>query len=391
MRLEEYINQLLFQYDCVIVPKFGAFITYPVPSSINKEDSIINPPYKDIKFSATITNDDGVLTQAYVLNENISLERATSFLEDDVKQWKLLLNAGEKIVLQKIGILYKDDKGELVFKSHTTENFLAYGLSSLKPNVILPQNLEVIVKEQKRNWSALLAVASIIPIVVGGYFYFNTPQPVQKFVDHQWSGIVLPAIREAAPNLLNAENTPVTNEVETIHNLPTTINNPAEFIKQQNPVDTIKENIVSKYEVTVVEEKQINDSEKEVKAIIKNTKGEAATPIVQTKAEEPKTKVVKEEKKEDKKEEKKESSLKIDANPKKYQIIAASLRREEDAARMLQSLEKDGFKNAKVVYSKGYYYYVTYDGFNDKEAATKYLNNLHKNHPDAWIREEKAK
>lgn len=387
MRLEEYINQLLFQYDCVIVPNFGAFVTYPAPSSINQENNFINPPYKVIKFSSTITKDDGVLVKAYALNEKINLEQATLFLEDDIKQWKLILDKGEKIILPKLGILYKDNEDEFIFESQTTENFLAYGLPSLNPNLILPQNLEVVVKEQKRNWSTFLAAASIIPIIVGGYFYFNTPQPVQNFVDHQWSGIVLPAIREAAPNLLNSDQEEAVIAVENIHNLPKTINNPVEFVKQQVPLDTIKENVISKYEVTVVEEKQINEGEKEVKAIIKNTKGEVTTPIVQTKVEESKPKVVKEEKKE----EKKESVLKIDANPKKYQIIAASLRREEDAARMLQSLEKDGFKNAKVVYAKGYYYYVTYDGFNDKEAATKYLNNLHKNRPDAWIREERAK
>ena len=179
--------------------------------------------------------------------------------------------------------------------------------------------------ENKRNWTSVLAIASIIPIFVGGYFYFNTPQPVQNFVDHQWSGIVLPVIKDAAP-------TTETKETSSIHNLPTTIADPMQFVVQEKeqvePTDSIEDKVISKYEVTVVEEKQLSKDEKEVKAIIKNTKVETKE-TVPAKKEEVKTIASKEAK-----DLKKDETIKIDANPKKYQIIAASLRRPEDATRI---------------------------------------------------------
>ena len=379
MRLEKNIYQLLFQYDCVIVPNFGAFITYPSPSTINKEDNIINPPFKKVNFSTNITTDDGILKKSYAKNEKVDLETASFLLTNDISQWNSILSEGKSIVLDKIGILSQNNHGDLIFDAKTTVNFLAFGSKPIQPNFVLPQTNQKIV-ENKRNWTSVLAIASIIPIFVGGYFYFNTPQPVQNFVDHQWSGIVLPVIKDAAP-------TTETKETSSIHNLPTTIADPMQFVVQEKeqvePTDSIEDKVISKYEVTVVEEKQLSKDEKEVKAIIKNTKVETKE-TVPAKKEEVKTIASKEAK-----DLKKDETIKIDANPKKYQIIAASLRRPEDATRMLNSLEKDGYKKSSIVYSKGYHYFVAYESFNDKAQATKYLNELHKKHPDAWIREHK--
>ena len=382
MRLEKNICQLLFQYDCVIVPNFGAFITYPSPSIINKEENIINPPFKKVNFSTNITTDDGILKKSYAKNEKVDLETAGLLLDRDITQWNSILSKQQPIFLEKIGILRKNENHELEFEAHTSINFLAFGSKPIQPNFVLPQTNQKIVKS-KRKWTSVLAIASIIPIIVGGYFYFNTPQPIQNFVDHQWSGIVLPVIKDAAPTTETKENS-------SIHNLPTTIADPMQFVAQEKeqvePTDSIEDKVISKYEVTVLEEKQLSKDEKEVKAIIKNTKVESkeikdSSPA---KKEEVKTIASKETK-----DIKKDETIKIDVNPKKYQIIAASLRRPEDATRMLNSLEKDGYKKSSIVYSKGYHYFVTYESFNDKAQATKYLNELHKKHPDAWIREHK--
>ena len=404
MRLENYINQLMFQNDCVIVPKFGAFISHPTSATINQEDHTITPPHKAVSFNSSLTTSDGVLENKYALEEKVTIENASLQIEEDVKNWTSRLNNGESIVLDNIGTLKNNADGVLNFKPHTTENFLsdAFGLRSIKPNLIL-NNPEVAAElsSSKRNWSSFLAVASIIPIIVGGYFYFNTPQPVQKFVDHQWSGIVLPAIQEAAPNLLNSAS-PIEkiNKLEdVIHNLPTTISNPLEFVQAGTSVslpaetDSTGQNVLSRFEITVVEEKQLNEDEKEVKAIIRNSKVDANS--LNSKSTNSSTKEnVKNSKTEDNSnvaskanDKNAEDVIRIESNPKKYQVIAASLRRADDAARMLRFLESEGYKNASIVYVKGRFYYVTFDSFDNMDQASKYLNNLHKQRPDAWIRE----
>ncbi|QTV06518.1 HU domain-containing protein [Faecalibacter bovis] len=404
MRLENYINQLMFQHDCVIVPKFGAFVSHPTSATIIQEEQTIIPPHNAVSFNSSLTTSDGLLEKKYALEENISIENASSQIEEDVNDWNYRLNNGETIVLENIGTLNNDADGVLNFKPHTTENFLAdaYGLRSIKPNLIL-NNPEVaaVLPSSKRNWSSFLAVASIIPIIVGGYFYFNTPQPVQKFVDHQWSGIVLPAIQEAAPNLLNSASKieKIDQLEDVIHNLPTTISNPLEYVQAGTSVslpaetDSTGQNVLSRFEITVVEEKQLNEDEKEVKAIIRNSKVDANS--LNSKSSNSTTKdVAKTTKTEDNNntavkgnDKKSEDIIRIESNPKKFQVIAASLRRADDAARMLRFLESEGYKNANIVYVKGRFYYVTFDSFDNMEQASKYLNNLHKQRPDAWIRE----
>jgi len=379
MRLEKYIYQLLFQHDCIIVPNLGAFISHPSSASINPEEHILYPPYKSIKFNSSIHQNDGLLEKTYVAKEHINIDEARVMMEADIAEWKDRLAKGEAIFIDKIGALKKGD--DIFFEPNTNQNLFAekYGFKPLKPNLIIAQTTEIPVEENKRNWSSLLAAASIIPIIVGGYFYFNTPQNVQKFVDHQWSGIVLPVIKDAAPNLLDGDSAIATPIVENVHPLPTTISDPLEYIKAGATIslpaeeyqDSLGNDVVSKYEITVVEEKKINDKEKEVKAIIKNS-----TPEEKPKVETPAVK-----------ETKTEEIVKIDAKPKKYQIIASSLRRPEDAARMLKDLQTQGYKNASVVYVKGRYYYVNFDSFESLEKATKYLNELHSKRPDAWMRE----
>lgn len=379
MRLEKYIYQLLFQHDCIVVPKLGAFISHPSSASINPEEHILYPPYKSIKFNSSIQQNDGLLENTYVTKEAISLDKAKILIEEDVIEWKNRLEKGESIYIDKIGALKKVD--DIIFEPNTNQNLFAekYGFKPLKPNLIIAQTTEIPVEENKRNWSSLLAVASIIPIIVGGYFYFNTPQNVQKFVDHQWSGIVLPVIKDAAPSLLNSDSVTEEPKEENVHPLPTTIKDPLEYIKAGATIslpaeefqDSLGNDIVSKYEITVVEEKKINEKEKEVKAIIKNS-----TPDPKPKEETPEVK-----------DKKVEEIVKIDTKPKKYQVIASSLRRPEDAARMLKDLQNQGYKNASVVYVKGRYYYVNFDSFESLEKATKFMNELHAKRPDAWMRE----
>ena len=399
MRLEQYINQLLFQHDCVIVPKFGAFISHPTSASINPEDHSITPPHHTISFNSSLTTSDGKLEQIYAQAESVNTIVASSLLEEDVNDWRTRLQNGESIVIDMVGLLKQNAEGKVNFEPHTTDNFLpdAFGLKTIKPNLILNTAVEEEV-EQKRNWSSVLAVASIIPILVGGYFYFNTPQNVQKFVDHQWSGIVLPAIQEAAPNLLNS-STPIEKldqKEDIIHNLPTTIANPLEYVKAgtsislpaQDKTDSAGNNVLSRYEITVVEEKQLSEDEKEVKAIIRNSTVDAKSL---NKKETAKAKTeTKEKATEDsstKNDKKSEDVIRIESNPKKFQVIASSLRRADDAARMLRFLEGEGYKNSSIVYVKGRFYYVTFDSFDTMEQASKYLNKLHAQRPDAWIRE----
>ena len=51
MYLGEFISDLLYRHDCVVVPNFGAFIAQKTTAKINYERNEFYPPKKNITFN----------------------------------------------------------------------------------------------------------------------------------------------------------------------------------------------------------------------------------------------------------------------------------------------------------------------------------------------------
>jgi len=371
MRLEEHISQLLFKQDCVIVPNFGAFITNSVSVTLDEKNNTFIPPRKEVSFNSTLIKNDGVLINKIVLDEPMSFDEAQTFVSEQIYFWQEHLKSGKILVLKNIGSLQLNEVGKIDFKPDNNQNYFipAYGLSNLKANYILEKQEH---KTSNQYMSKLLVTASLIPIIVGGILYFNTPKPVEKFVTEQWSGLVLPMIGK------KEVKEPQKNIQYDVYNLPQTIEEPslveyqiAEIAVRNDTIETPK-----KVEITVVKETKINDNEKEVTAIVKQ-KEVKKDVVINNKNEAKKVDSTK-----------KESSDKkiVENSTKKYQVIAASLKRQDDANRLVEDLKKQGYKNADITYIKGRYYYVTYNTFSDIEQAQKYMNEVNKKSPGTWVR-----
>ena len=50
MTLEHYISELLYRYNCVVVPGFGAFLTQSHSAVIDENTHTLYPPTKTIGF-----------------------------------------------------------------------------------------------------------------------------------------------------------------------------------------------------------------------------------------------------------------------------------------------------------------------------------------------------
>ena len=59
MQLETYISDLLYRYECVSVPGFGAFLTQRVSAKINDTTNTFYPPKKTVSFNEQIQKNDG--------------------------------------------------------------------------------------------------------------------------------------------------------------------------------------------------------------------------------------------------------------------------------------------------------------------------------------------
>ena len=133
-----YIFDLLFEYDCVIIPGFGGFIGNYAPAKIQAAYHTFHPPYKSLLFNVNLKQNDGLLAFRISHEENISYSEALHSLETVVSAWNKELNAGNTVGIERVGKLFKDMEGNVQFEQDGGTNFLAesYGLTSFVSPVI---------------------------------------------------------------------------------------------------------------------------------------------------------------------------------------------------------------------------------------------------------------
>lgn len=132
MKLAKYIHELLLENETVIYPGFGAFISNYKPAEI-KENEII-PPSREISFTRQFRNDDGVLVTSIARKAKISQPNAMKRIDRERENMFYLLDKGEKVTIENVGILFTNEKKEIQFTPFTDENFLSqsFGFESVK-------------------------------------------------------------------------------------------------------------------------------------------------------------------------------------------------------------------------------------------------------------------
>ncbi len=132
MKIEPYIAQLLYRYQCVTVPGFGAFLTEIQSARRNEGTNSFFPPKKRISFNANLKNNDGLLANHIALAEKTSYEYAVSAIQYEVFEWKKALEEKQILVLKNIGDLRLNAENNIVFTPSETTNYLtsSFGLST---------------------------------------------------------------------------------------------------------------------------------------------------------------------------------------------------------------------------------------------------------------------
>lgn len=132
MTLANYINDLLYRHDCVIVPNFGGFVTNTVSAKVNTVSHTFYPPTKQLTFNSHLQNNDGLLANYVASAEGVSFEKACEKIEAFVLSWKQQIQH-ESIVLGKIGSLTINKGNQYIFEPNQASNYLtsSFGLGSL--------------------------------------------------------------------------------------------------------------------------------------------------------------------------------------------------------------------------------------------------------------------
>ncbi|MFD1016965.1 HU domain-containing protein [Winogradskyella rapida] len=192
MQLETYISDLLYRYDCVTVPEFGAFLTQRVSAEIHKTTHTFYPPKKALSFNAQLQKNDGLLAHYIAEVEQISYSAALQAIAKQVRSIKLYLSEGETIQFKNIGDFILNTDGKLEFDPSQHINYLtdAFGLSHFSSSEITRETYKATVatveetapisispeKRSNRNWFKY-AAAAVLCLGLGGVAavtYYNT-------------------------------------------------------------------------------------------------------------------------------------------------------------------------------------------------------------------------
>jgi HEAT repeat protein len=138
MQLQTYISDLLYRYDCVIVPEFGAFITQRVSAEVNTTNNTFFAPKKALLFNEQIKNNDGLLARYIADVEQIPFKAATAKINKQVQRFKATLIEGETLYFEGIGELVFDHLSKVNFTPNYGVNYLtdAFGLSQFNSSNI---------------------------------------------------------------------------------------------------------------------------------------------------------------------------------------------------------------------------------------------------------------
>ncbi len=157
MNLANYISDLLYRYECVIVPKFGGFVTNNKSARIDGSSHTIFPPYKQITFNAHLTNNDGLLANYISSVDNISYECALNYIKFEIDAWREKLK-NEHLNLNGLGT-FNLSGDQLHFEPQQKVNYLtsSFGLSNVVRSEIERESSVKIAKE--------IETPKVIPIV----------------------------------------------------------------------------------------------------------------------------------------------------------------------------------------------------------------------------------
>lgn len=131
MNLANYICDLLYRYECVIVPQFGGFVTNEKSARLDKSNETLYPPYKQITFNSHLKNNDGLLANYIASVDKISYECALNYIKFEIESWMDKLR-DEDLNLSGLGTFSWTD-GTLRFEPQHKTNYLlsSFGLSSV--------------------------------------------------------------------------------------------------------------------------------------------------------------------------------------------------------------------------------------------------------------------
>jgi hypothetical protein len=347
MKLDHYIADLLFQYDCVIVPGLGGFVTNYKSASIQPIQNSFYPPSKGISFNKNLRNNDGLLANFIAQKENISYDVSYKKIEDFVLIINKELRLKKTILLAEIGALFLDAENRIQFEPSTTVNYLleSYGLPIFQKPPIKRTTIEDKIKKEFKDRTAPLAAKETTGKTKKWMVAAAITIPLIFFA------IWIPTQYDVTGNLNYANLNPFTPSSKSIYT-------PNKSIIDINPTE--ESNIKDKIALADVNAQyiQVSFDKNEATFVVKlrdNPVAEVVNTYVSTKDE-----------------------------YLHYHIIGGCFSKKSNAKRLVKKLKQDGF-DASILGKRKGLWTVSYNSFATRKEALTLFANAKAHNSKAWI------
>ncbi|HPE35052.1 MAG TPA: SPOR domain-containing protein [Bacteroidales bacterium] len=362
MEISKYIAELLHDHDCVIIPGFGGFVCNYQPAQIHPGQHSFYPPAKKILFNKELRANDGLLASHAAIRQNISFEEAVRQLEETAQDFIFRIESGERIKLEKIGVLFQDIDANIQFEQDFTENYLkdAFGLSTfISPPIqrslrhTAPAFTAPVPYTEKSNnlrraafWSTGIAAAFLIfGLMVINFNGVNQfiKNETGLFHFYQPSGENQTHLTEPVNNPGQTISLPLTSKSvdQTIENKQETI--PASSVEKEIPDDVVENATTDQHEPVAIA---------------------ATSPAPEAEPINPPEKV----------------------NIRMYHLIAGSFEKAENADELITSFAADGYDPKIIGQAANGYYRVSIAAYLKKNDALDELEKVRRKYnPNIWL------
>jgi nucleoid DNA-binding protein len=325
---EQYISRLLYKYDTVIVPGFGAFVLKYTSSAILHDEQKLTPAAKHVTFDPSIKNNDGILANCISENERIPFFEACGKILAFAEELNKNIAEGKQVKFEKIGIFFKAPDNGISFISDTSINYNidTFGMEEIVFHPVLrddeKEKLPKQVYENPRSISEksrfLKAAIWILAIVIV-------------------AGCSTAALLIIKPDFINYIK---------LHELLQSAKN------KNNPVaykqyDEKKQSVIKK-EVIVTDIIKSDTLEAKSKQNIQSATSEQHATV-------------------------------------NFYIISASFLIKDNAYNYAQTLRQKGYNSIVIFIQNTGLHVVSYNSYLSQPEAEQALSNIRKENPDAWI------
>lgn len=194
--LSQHIGKLLLEHSCVIIPRFGGFVTQYIPAHKMADEQLFLPPIRTVGFNPRLTMNDGILIQSYMQVHHLTFQQSLKLIEKEVEELKQTLHETGTVEVGNIGKFLQGPDEHLNFTPIPSGIISPslYGLDSftLEPSRLqqsksVPEknpesntNLPTVFTEQKSVYTItinreFINYAAAIIIALFSYFIWTTP------------------------------------------------------------------------------------------------------------------------------------------------------------------------------------------------------------------------